>query len=94
MEQGFGYRTMTETGDLSKGKARLCYVRVQWCEPLLRVSIAQSVHLTVHGVMERQGQREPAFMDSTMYGTTWSFNEGEYPTSFYFSHALLENVVF
>lgn len=83
-------------GDLSEGKARLCYHRcesVMGCELLLlRVSFAQSLHLTVHGVMERQSHREAALMDSTAYGTTWSFKEGEYPKSFYFSHALLVNI--
>lgn len=69
MKQGVGYRTTTETGDLSVGKARLCYHRCEsamGCEPLLRVSFAQSLHLTVHGVIERQSHREPAFMDSLL----------------------------
>lgn len=97
MKQGVGYRTTTETGDLSVGKARLCYHRcesVMGCEPLLRVSFAQSLHLTVHGVIERQSHREPAFMDSLLMGLLGLFKEGEYPKSFYFSHALLVNIGF
>lgn len=63
-------------------------VRVQWDKPLLRISFAQSVHLTVHGIMWRQSHRNQPSWTPLCMGLLGLL------TSFYFTHAILVNVRF